>query len=99
MGKLQNEIDGLNEELSFYKECQQKDKQEKNMLNEQLSDHNKSHEQKIKDIQMLLDAKAVRIMQLQEDNETKTQKISLCESKILSLKNQISSTQSRIQRE
>merc|ERR1712176_406987 len=51
--KLQNEIDGLNEELSFYKECQHKDKQEKDMLNEQLSDHNKSHEQKIKDIQML----------------------------------------------
>merc|ERR1712176_497202 len=87
--KLQNEIDGLNEELSFYKECQQKDKQEKNLLNEQLSDHSKSHEQKIKDIQMLMDSKTVRIMQLQEDNESKTRKIALCETQIMSLQYQI----------
>merc|ERR1711933_485552 len=97
--KLQNEIDGLKEELLFYKECQEKDKRDKNALNEQLSEHNKCHDQKLKDIQMILDSKSVRIMQLQEDNEGKSAKLKEYESQIISLKNQISSTQSMICRE
>merc|ERR1712228_777852 len=97
--KLQNEIDGLNEELLFYKECQQKDKKDKSMLNEQLSDHNKCHNQKMNDIKMILEAKTVRIMQLQEDNETKSSKIKQCESQIIELQNQISSTKSMMMRE
>merc|ERR1711933_446714 len=92
--KLQNEIDGLKEELLFYKECQEKDKRDKNALNEQLSEHNKCHDQKLKDIQMILDSKTVRIMQLQEDNEGKSAKLKEYESQIISLKNQISSTES-----
>merc|ERR1712228_303722 len=62
--KLQNEIDGLNEELLFFKDIQQKDKKDKNLLNEQLSEHSKCHNQKMNDIKMILDARSLRIMQL-----------------------------------
>merc|ERR1712024_309012 len=69
------------------------------MLNEQLSEHDKSHNQKMNDIKMILEAKTIRIMQLQEDNEAKSNKITQCESQIIELQNQIASTKSMMERE
>ena len=97
--KLQNEINGLNEQIMFYKECELKEKSQREILSQQITKHNKTHENKMNDIKMILDAKAVRIMRLQEDVEIKANKIKELETENIELRNEISTTKTIMNQE
>lgn len=96
--KLQNEASGLREQMLFHKEREQKEKEERALLVEQLSSHDAIHENKVNDIKMILDAKSVRIIRLQEELQDKEDAVKRMETEVVGLRSEVATARSLIDR-
>ena len=97
--KLENKITGLKEQVLYHKEREQKEKQERGVLMEEISKHDVIHENKINDIKMILDAKAVRIIRLQEELQEKSDSVKRLETQIIELKNEVATARTLMKEE
>jgi len=87
--KLQSEAAALREESRFFSEREQREKREREALSAEVSQHDQQHARKLEDIQMILDAKAVRIMRLQEEVQNKEAKVCALETEVIELRNEV----------